>query len=123
MTRILLIIVAVLALCATPAFADKDITFAWDPNSEPDLDGYRLYMTDTVGQYTYGPDAAIATTDQTTVTVRVPDGSWYFVVTAFDTSERESGPSNEVTSDGPSAPGVLKITAQVHVQVSVEVPQ
>ena len=87
-------------LMAIPVFA-MDISFEWDPNSESDLAGYRLYQSGTSGSYTFGAGnevmAVLAGTEIGTL-VGVMDGKWYWVLTAYDSQGNESGPSNEVSA-------------------------
>ena len=83
------------------AFAGSSITFAWDANTESDLAGYRLYQATTSGQYTFGDGNQVATIPAGTETVTledVPDGTYYWVATAYDVGGLESGPSNEVSA-------------------------
>ena len=87
-----------LFLIVIPASA-KDITFLWDANSEADLAGYRLYQSDTSGSYTFGIGNEVKDTPAgtETCTIDVADGTWYWVLTAYDSNGNESGPSNEVS--------------------------
>jgi len=97
------------------------VVFEWDANSESDLAGYRLYQTTTPGQYVYGRDNAVGIipvgTETFTLIMDV-DGEFWWVLTAYDTAENESGPSNEVTTvvnfKPPSPPTgcVLRIPGQ-----------
>ena len=78
------------------------VVFEWDPNGESDLAGYRLYQTATPGQYTFGATNAIGDIlvgTETFTLVTQEDGTFYWVVTAYDTAGNESGPSNEMTAD------------------------
>lgn len=114
--KLLLLTGALVLMLGSAAWA-ATLTIMWDANAESDLAGYRLYQSDTTGQYTYGADHAIATitarTEAVTVT-DIADGTWYWVLTAFDTSENESGPSNEVTKTIDSqAPNPPKITITI----------
>jgi hypothetical protein len=79
-----------------------NVTLAWDPNSESDLAGYRLY---------YGEDNALADDcvdvgDTTTYTVAsLAEGrTYYFDVTAYDTHGNESLPSEQVRFTVPENP-------------------
>lgn len=100
------------------ACAASNVTFEWDPNSETDLAGYRLYQSQTSGQYTFGDGNQVATiaagTETVTIT-NVTDGTYYWVLTAYDDNGNESGPSNEVTdtldSTAPEPPGNMLIAA------------
>jgi hypothetical protein len=79
--------------CAGPALA-ADVTLAWDANTESDLAGYKVYYGTASG--VYGTPITIGT--QTTYTVTgLPPGTYYFAVTAYNTSGLESGYSNEVS--------------------------
>ena len=94
------------------------VVFEWDANSEEDLAGYRLYQTTTPGSYIYGEENAVgiipAGTEEFTLTMNV-DGTFFWILTAYDTAGNESGPSNEVTTDvnflppAPPAGCVLRI--------------
>jgi hypothetical protein len=77
-------------------------SLAWDANSEPDLAGYRLYWGTGSGTYQFTQQLGLTTNH--TVTNLVLGQTWYFVVTAFNTSGLESGPSNEVSYRPPSQP-------------------
>ncbi len=92
------------------AFAG-DAVLSWDPNTEPDLAGYKVYSGTASGIY----GTPIDTGNLTTQTVTgLSSGTYFFAVTAYDTSGNESGFSNEVsktisTSD-PTPPILAAIT-------------
>ena len=113
MKRILLFVLAVLFL-ATSAFAASDVTFEWNANSEADLAGYRLYQSTQSGTYVGNPVATIAEGTETVTLTDVPDGTWYWVLTAYDTNDNESEYSNEVTAsldtEAPAPPQNFIIT-------------
>ena len=78
-------------------------TLAWDAATHPNLRGYRVYYGPESGEYLqirgHGIDAGTATTYTLT---GLPSGRrYYFVVTAVDMSNYESGFSNEVFKDIP----------------------
>lgn len=91
------------------AHAATDVTFVWDANTETDLAGYRLYQSAISGQYEYGADHCVETIQagiETVIHHDVPDGTWYWVLTAFDEAGNESGPSNEISDTfDTTAPG------------------
>jgi hypothetical protein len=102
-------------------FADN-VTFEWNPNLESDLAGYRLYQSGISGSYTYGTTspnfvgeitAPFTTYTQSTVA----EGTWYWVLTAFNTSNLESGPSNEASL----TTGPLDVPVPVNFKVSFSV--
>ena len=70
------------------------VALEWDPNTEPDLSGYKLYYGLGSGSYTKMVDVG----NQTNYTVGNLDAgkTYYFAVTAYNTSGYQSGYSNEV---------------------------
>lgn len=110
MKKLILTITAFLFL--TTAATAADVTFRWDANTEPDLAKYKLYQAEAVGgPYTKaqvigeGNLVAIIIVDlpnsvhPTECTLEdVADGQHYWVLTAADLSNNESGFSNEVTT-------------------------
>ena len=97
-----------------------DIRFRWDPNIESDLAKYKLYQAETAGgPYTKaqvvgeGNLVAIIVVDLSATSpvhpteytlTSVADGQHYWVLTAADLSNNESGFSNEVTTIVDSTP-------------------
>jgi hypothetical protein len=72
-----------------------DIQLAWDPNPEANLAGYKVYYGLAPGNY----GVAINLGNQTTYTVTgLAVGTYYFVVTAYNTLGLESDASNEVSA-------------------------
>ncbi len=69
-------------------------TLEWDPNSEPDLAGYKLHYGLASGSY----DTTVDVGDQTTYTIANLEvgATYYIAATAYNTSGLESGYSNEV---------------------------
>lgn len=71
-------------------------TLAWDPNSEPDLAGYKLYYGTSSGSYQQSINVGNLTQYSLS---NLQDGvTYYFAVTAYDTEGNESGYSNEVSA-------------------------
>jgi hypothetical protein len=71
------------------------LTLAWDPNTEDDLAGYKVYYGLQSGNYDSVIDVGNVT--EYTVTDLTSETRYYFVVTAYDTSLNESGFSEEVS--------------------------
>lgn len=70
-----------------------DAGLTWDANIEPDLAGYMVYYGTAPGSYGVPVDIG----NQTTYTVTgLGYGTYYFSVTAYDTSGNQSDYSNEV---------------------------
>ena len=78
----------------------NDAILSWDPNTEPDLAGYKVYYG--TASHSYGPPIVVG--KQTTYTVTgLGIGTYFFAVTAYDTSGNESGFSNEVSKTDDSS--------------------
>jgi len=75
----------------------------WNPVSAANLSGYRVYYGTTSGVYSQAYGQGISAGNATTYTVLgLSSGTrYYFVVTAYDTSNNESGSSNESYKDIP----------------------
>src|SRR3989344_2041700 len=108
-------------LVASPAIAGQAV-LSWDPpttNTDgswlTDLGGYRLYYGTASGNYGSVIDAGNVITHTVT---GLSNGTYYFVVTAYDTSGNESGFSNEVSKTISGAPPT-SIPASTGIQVSV----
>ena len=117
------LIICLTILSISTVFAGQErITLGWDPNTESDLAGYRLYTSSTPGQYTLvGKNPSLTPTNppasyvksiakpaitMTADMIGTEGQVIYFVLTAFDTAGNESGISNEVSytfSDTPPA--------------------
>ena len=70
------------------------VTDIWNANSETDLKGYRVYVGTASGARSQAFDVGNVTSTRLTL----PLGSTYFfVVTAYDTSGNESSPSGELS--------------------------
>ena len=74
-----------------------DITLAWDPNTEPDLDGYTLYYSKDVPGPPYDyvgdlplSDLADPDNPQATLTDLEERTNYYFALTAYDIDGNES---------------------------------
>ena len=73
-----------------------DVTLAWDPNSEKDLDGYRVFCREDGESYNYNVPTWEGNDTSCTIPVLDDTTKYYFVARAFDESGNESGDSNEV---------------------------
>lgn len=80
-----------------PTPGNETATLSWDGNSEPDLAGYKVYLATASGMY--GAPIATVTMDVTsyTVTGLATGTTYFFAVTAYDSSGAESSFSNEVS--------------------------
>ena len=75
------------------------VTLAWDPNTEPELAGYKIYYGLLSDQYSSSVDVG----NQTSYTLsNLPDGkTYYMAATAYDREGYESDFSNEVVFNAP----------------------
>jgi hypothetical protein len=89
-----------------------DVSLAWDASASPDISGYKLYRGTGSGSY----DAPVEVGNQTAYTVTgLTAGTYYFAVTAVNTTGDESDFSNEVfttiTGSGDSTAPTITITS------------
>lgn len=75
------------------AFAG-DAVLSWNPDMDPTLAGYKVYYGTASGHYGIPVDVGIQTTYMVT---GLGFGTYYFTVTAYDSSGIESSYSNEVS--------------------------
>ena len=90
----LLTILAILAIAGIAQAATVQVT--WNPNTEPDLSGYKLYHGTASGQYGEPIDVGNVTGHVMEITPQ-HGATYYFALTAYDTSGNESGYSAEAT--------------------------
>jgi hypothetical protein len=79
-------------------FAAQSVRLAWDANTESDLAGYVVHYGTASRSYTNSSDVGLVTT--TTVSNLLEGVTYYFAVTAYNTSGLESEYSNEVSFTG-----------------------
>ncbi len=148
MKKLLFALFFILAFSISTVFAspDANVTFAWDANSEPDLAGYRLYQfdystvvldTNNDGVVSYAelraaPGFLVSSmianipVGTETVTRQIADGTWYWVLVAYDTNSNVSAASNEVTETiepppdtiPPAAPTGLTKTVVIIININ-----
>jgi len=95
-----LVLVAVLftsltIVCGTSRSSWPIFRISWNDNIEEDLAGYKVHYGTRSGEYTYAIDVGNFTSVD--IGEFIPGMTYYFVVTAYDTSGNESGPSKEVS--------------------------
>ncbi len=77
------------------------VTLDWDLNTD-DTVSYNVYVGAASGSYTI-----VQTTTAPPHTLTLPDGEWFFVVTALDAAGNESGFSNEITTAIDTVPPMI----------------
>jgi fibronectin type 3 domain-containing protein len=99
--------------------AGNTVTLAWDPNTETDLTGYNIYHGSKAGgPYTKVGSVGVMTAPTFVVTEPL-NGTYYYVVTAFNTGGAESGYSNEVSkfiNVPPANPRNLRIPTPTEIE-------
>jgi hypothetical protein len=95
----------VLVVLQTP----QTVTLAWDANTDGLTAGYRVHIGTSKGTWPTTVDVGLVTQFTSAI---LPAGPYYFVVTAYDASGAETGPSNEVfTTSGQGDPCVCPLGA------------
>ena len=77
------------------------VQLEWDANPEPDIDGYNVYRSVQSGYAYVRLNAVLVTTTAYTDTTIVAGQTYYYVCTAVNASDLESGFSNEVPYTAP----------------------
>lgn len=127
MKKLILTVICFLAI-ASFAWAGTNVIFQWNPNTEADLAGYNLYRSNVIGTYLDTPDVVVecGPNDASCCTAtesNIPDGIWFWVVKAFDSSGNVSViNSNEVTRKLDStAPGTVDgLTIKAVIKIEIE---
>jgi hypothetical protein len=89
-------------LAATPG--DATVSLDWNDNGEGDLNGYNVYRSTTQGSgYSKLNGSLLSSSDYTDNSVS-NGTTYYYVVTAVDTSSNESGYSGEVSATPQAGP-------------------
>jgi hypothetical protein len=78
------------------SFAATQVSLMWDPNSESDLAGYRVFCREQGQNYNYDNSSWKGTDTACTIFNLDETKTYCFVVRAFDAEGFESGNSNEV---------------------------
>jgi len=88
------------AICIVGFFSDGNFAqggvpvLEWDPNPEPTIAGYNVYSGNSSGNYTHVVDVGLQTS--VPLTNLMAGATYFFAVTAYDTSRLESPFSDEV---------------------------
>ena len=91
-----------LAILCAPAMADAaSVTLRWQANQEPDISGYNVYYG--TSSRSYGAPIPVGNTTSHTIDNLAEGTTYYFALTATDTSGNESGFSSEVSANATSS--------------------
>src|SRR5256712_3468200 len=103
-------VLTVLCSLAPALSSAAQVTLTWDPNTEPDLAGYKLYYSTSSGSYQSSVDVGNLTSY--TLSGLLEGRIYYFAATAYNLSLGESGFSNEVNKAiADVTPPTVSITA------------
>ncbi len=91
--NVILFVLAFVMFSQVPGFA-ASVLISWNANTESDLAGYNLYYGTQSGIYGTKTDVENVTTYQFNAQTGT---TYYFAITAYDTSGNESGYSSEVS--------------------------
>ncbi len=70
----------------------------WNPNTESDLAGYKVYVGTRPGQYDVSGSPYVLGKTAAYTVANLPAGqTYYFAVSAYDSAGNESALSNEVS--------------------------
>ncbi len=87
----------------TPSYA-IDISFQWDPNSEPEIGGYRVFCREEGQSYNYNNPSWEGADTMCTIYDLDENKTYYFVSRSFDTEGLESSDSNELYLEAATTP-------------------
>ncbi len=90
------IMIAIGIMVVSGCLFAAQIQVTWNANTEEDLAGYRLYVGQASGQYGAPVDVGNVTGHVMEITPEY-GATYYFALTAYDTSGNESGYSDEAT--------------------------
>src|SRR2546422_7956024 len=102
-------VLTVLCSLAPALSSAAQVTLAWDPNTDPDLAGYKLYYGTSSGSYPFSVDVGNVTSY--TLSALLEGRIYYFAATDYNLSLAESGFSNEVSKAIPDVtPPTVSLT-------------
>jgi hypothetical protein len=108
----------------TATGGDGQVSLDWANNTEADLAGYNVYRSTTSGSGYVKVNGALVTQSAFTNTGLTNGTQYFFVVRAVDTSNNESGNSNQASAtpqSGPTVGAPTGLTASVRTQGAVKV--
>jgi len=120
----LLLVTCFVCLAAPVAFAQSNVTIAWTAREELDLAGYEVFQRLQDGVYDYdAPAATIQVGTETATLLEVPDGTYFWMLRAFDQAGNRGIDSAEVTASLDTvAPGQVQgvqITNIIKIEIQI----
>ncbi len=95
----LIVFLVIFSFCLHPAHAQQ-VTLGWDPNTEADLQGYRVYSG--TASRTYPNVSDVGNSTSCTISGLAAGTTYFFAVTAYDSAGNEGGYSAEISYSVPS---------------------
>ena len=111
----LVVLAYVLILFPMVAFG-ATVDLAWDANTEPDLDGYKIYYGTAPGNY--APPIDVGNTTQHTLTGLTDGVTYYLAATAYDLDGNESAYSAELVHTTAIATHTITASAGANGSIS-----
>ena len=108
-----LTVLSIILFLFTSQVYSAQVTLAWDPNTEPDLAGYKIYYGFSSGNYKVTVDVGNQT--NCTISTLQEGQTYYFAATAYDDYGNESEFSNEVPYYAPETDADLDGDGDVDV--------
>jgi hypothetical protein len=108
--------IAGLSVLAQPT---GSVGLTWNPNSESDLAGYRVYQGDEPGKFNKQIDVGLSTVVE--MGDLMPGRTYYWFVTAYNTQNLESLPSNVITVTTEGGEPVQAVTGWEMVRTATDV--
>jgi hypothetical protein len=107
---------------APATWGSHRVQATWDPNSEPDIAGYRIHYGTNSRVYSVVLDVGNVT--NTVITNLLSETTYYFAATAYNTSSLESDLSEEVslTTPMPDQPPTISLQTQFIAQKQTATP-
>ncbi|WP_160295285.1 Ig-like domain-containing protein [Geobacter sp. OR-1] len=91
------VLAAILSLSMSSAASAASVKLQWDPNTETDLAGYKVYYAEHSASLDGVTPIVVQNGTTATINGLDPGKSYRFAVTAYNTADMESGMSNVLT--------------------------
>ena len=92
------LIISAFFVCSQASSYAMEVTLQWYANTEPDLDGYKVYYKTGSSGPPYNGPIVVGNTTTYELTGLDNNEVYFFVVIAYDTEGLESDYSNEVST-------------------------
>jgi hypothetical protein len=112
------VLAAILSLGMGATGFATTVQLQWDPNTEADLAGYKVYYADDSSPLAASVPLDVHNQTSATISGLNPDNSYQFAVTAYNTAGQESSFSNVVHVSEMSPPAVAIVSPGNSVSVS-----